>query len=138
MTKAFRKTYISPRAEGSIITLSSSDTVSTAATWRESLRSVGVPYTILDVNAENVRSAKEKGEKINFGDATRREVLTHAAVDKAWVLVLAMSDPEAGRRTVALARSLNKDLHIIVRTRYTAEITELLRLGGERGHSRGI
>ena len=93
------------------------------------LRSVGVPYTILDVNAENVRSAKEKGEKINFGDATRREVLTHAAVDKAWVLVLAMSDPAAARRTVALARSLNSSLHIIVRTRYTAEITELLRLG---------
>lgn len=93
------------------------------------LRSVGVPYTILDVNAEVVRSAKEKGEKINFGDAARREVIMHAGIDKAWVLVLAMSDPEAGRRTVALARSLNKELHIIVRTRYTAEITELLRLG---------
>lgn len=93
------------------------------------LRSVGVPYTVLDINAETVRLAKEKGEKINFGDAARREVLLHAAVDKAWVLVLALSDPEAGRRTVALARSLNKDLHIVVRTRYTAEITELLKIG---------
>lgn len=93
------------------------------------LRSVGVPYTILEVNADVVRRAKNKGEKINFGDATRREVLLHAAIQNAWVMVLAMSDPSAARRAVSLARSLNDRVHIIVRTRYTVEITELLRLG---------
>jgi monovalent cation:H+ antiporter-2, CPA2 family len=95
------------------------------------LRSIAVPYTILDVNPEEVRGAKAKGEKINFGDATRREVLVHARIESAWVLVLAMSDPMATRRAVALARRLNEKVHIIVRTRYTAEITELLRLGAD-------
>lgn len=95
------------------------------------LRQVSVPYTILDVNPDEVRRAKAKGEKINFGDATRREVLIHARVDSAWVLVLAMSDPLATRRTVALARRLNEKVYIIVRTRYTAEITELLDLGAD-------
>lgn len=93
------------------------------------LRAVGVPYVILELNAEVVRRAKSKGEKINFGDATRREVLLHAGVERAWSLVLAMSDPAAARRTVDLARRLNAELHIIVRTRYVAEITELLELG---------
>lgn len=95
------------------------------------LRAVGVPYTILEVDAEVVRRGKEKGEKINFGDATRREVLMHAAIEHAWILVLAMSDPSAARRAVSLARTLNRRLHIIVRTRYTAEITELHRLGAD-------
>lgn len=93
------------------------------------LRAVGVPYVILELNADVVRRAKVKGEKINFGDATRREVLQHAGVDKAWALVLAMSDPHAARRTVTQARHLSEDLHIIVRTRYVAEITELLHNG---------
>lgn len=93
------------------------------------LRSVGVPYTILDLNAEVVRKAKVKGEKINFGDATRREVLQHAGLSQAWALVLAMSDPHAARRTVTQARHMSKDLQIIVRTRYVAEITELLEIG---------
>jgi monovalent cation:H+ antiporter-2, CPA2 family len=93
------------------------------------LRAVGVPYVVLELNADEVRRAKGKGEKINFGDATRREVLLHAGVDQAWSLVLAMSDAAAARRTVDLARRLNKKLHIIVRTRYVAEITELLELG---------
>lgn len=93
------------------------------------LRAVGIPYVVLELNAEVVRRAKDKGEKINFGDATRREVLSHAAVDKAWSLVLAMSDPHAARRTVRQARSMNSDMHIIVRTRYVAEIPELFKLG---------
>ena len=93
------------------------------------LRAVLVPYTILDLNSETVRQAKEKGEKINFGDATRREVLHHAHVGDANALVLAMSDPQAARRTVKQAREMNPNLYIVVRTRYIAEITELLELG---------
>ena len=93
------------------------------------LRAVGVPYVILELNADVVRRAKVRGEKINFGDATRREVLLHAGVEQAWSLVLAMSDPAAARRTVNLGRRLNSELHIIVRTRYVAEITELHELG---------
>lgn len=93
------------------------------------LRAVGIPYVVLEVNAAEVQRAKDKGEKINFGDATRREVLSHAAIDKAWALVLAMSDPHAARRTVKQARAMSADLHIIVRTRYVAEITELHNLG---------
>lgn len=93
------------------------------------LRAVMVSYTILDLNAEVVAEAKEKGEKINFGDATRREVLHHAGIENANALVLAMSDPHGARRTVRQARELNNDIYIVVRTRYTSEITELLELG---------
>lgn len=95
------------------------------------LRAVLVPYTILELNADVVRDAKEKGEKINFGDATRREVLHHAHIENANALVLAMSDPHAARRTVKQARELNENIYIVVRTRYTSEITELLELGAD-------
>ena len=95
------------------------------------LRAVLVPYTILELNADVVRDAKEKGEKINFGDATRREVLHHAHIENANALVLAMSDPHAARRTVKQARELNGNIYIVVRTRYTSEITELLELGAD-------
>jgi CPA2 family monovalent cation:H+ antiporter-2 len=95
------------------------------------LRAVTVSYTILDLNAETVREAKEQGEKINFGDSTRREVLHHAAIEQANALVLAVSDPQAARRTVKQARLLNEKIYIVVRTRYTSEITELLGLGAD-------
>ncbi|HVF29334.1 MAG TPA: cation:proton antiporter [Pyrinomonadaceae bacterium] len=93
------------------------------------LRTVGISYVILELNPDVVRRAKAKGEKINYGDATRREVLIHAGVEQAWALVLAMSDPAAARRTVHLAHTLNDNLHIIVRTRYVLDINELYELG---------
>ncbi len=93
------------------------------------LKAAGLPYIVLETNAQTVTSAKASGERIYFGDATRREVLHHVAVEKASIMVVAISDPAATRRTVHKARQLNPDLHIIVRTRYVVEMQELVGLG---------
>lgn len=95
------------------------------------LQAVLVPYTILELNGEVVRRAKKGGEKINFGDATRREVLKHAGIAEAAAIVLAMSDPQAARRTIRNVRSLSENIYIIARTRYVKEISELLELGAD-------
>jgi CPA2 family monovalent cation:H+ antiporter-2 len=93
------------------------------------LRAVALPYIVLEVNAETIRRAKAEGEQMIFGDGTRREVLHHIGVERASVLVVAISDPAAGRRIVGQARQMNPKLHIIVRTRYVSEIAELLEIG---------
>jgi CPA2 family monovalent cation:H+ antiporter-2 len=95
------------------------------------LRAVEVPYIALEMNAETVSQAKAKGERIYFGDATRREVLSHVCIDQASVIVLAISDPTATRHTVYQAREMNPDIHIIVRTRYLAEMNDLMALGAD-------
>jgi len=93
------------------------------------MKAVSLPYTILELDMEAVRRAKADGEKINFGDSTRAEVLKHAGLTEAYALVVATSDPVGARMTVSQARELNKTVHIIVRTKYTSEINELLDLG---------
>ena len=93
------------------------------------LRRTGIPYVVLELNAEAVREGHQQGEPIIYGDATRKEVLNHVHVGQARVLVLAISDPAASRHTVSLARQLNPEIHIIVRTRYMTEISDLLMLG---------
>lgn len=96
------------------------------------LRRVNIPYAILDLNAETVRKAAEEGEPITFGDGTRKEVLHRINLESARILVLATSDPIATRRTVALAREMNTDIHVIVRTRYMAELPDLYQLGADQ------
>ncbi|HKS28209.1 MAG TPA: cation:proton antiporter [Pyrinomonadaceae bacterium] len=88
-----------------------------------------VPYLIMELNAEAVRAARAEGEKIIYGDATRKEVLHHVGIEQARILVLAISDPVAARHTVWLARQMNPDIHIIVRTRYMSELQDLVELG---------
>jgi CPA2 family monovalent cation:H+ antiporter-2 len=79
-----------------------------------------------------VREAREAGEPISYGDSTRREVLHHARLKHARVLVIAISDPTASRHIVHLARQMNPSLHIVVRTRYMSEVEGLYGLGANQ------
>jgi monovalent cation:H+ antiporter-2, CPA2 family len=96
------------------------------------LKEVSIPYRVLEMDPDLVRSAKAGGEPISFGDGTRPELLQQVGIDKARVLVVAISDPAATARLVSQARRLRTDLYIIVRTRYVAEIDHLYRLGANQ------
>ena len=96
------------------------------------LKEVSIPYRVLEMDPDLVRSAKAGGEPISFGDGTRPEILQQVGIEKARVLVVAISDPAATARLVSQARRLRTDLYIIVRTRYVAEIDHLYRLGANQ------
>jgi monovalent cation:H+ antiporter-2, CPA2 family len=96
------------------------------------LKEVSIPYRVLEMDPDLVRSAKAGGEPISFGDGTRPEILQQMGIEKARVLVVAISDPAATARLVSQARRLRADLYVIVRTRYVAEIDHLYRLGANQ------
>jgi CPA2 family monovalent cation:H+ antiporter-2 len=89
----------------------------------------GIPYVIIENNADLVRNEKQNGEPIFYGDATQLEVLKHSNLSEARVVVIAISDPLATVRTTDLIRKINTDVHIIVRTRYIQEIQPLYKVG---------
>jgi len=88
-----------------------------------------IPYLAIETNHLTVRSERKKGTKIIFGDASRQEILEHAQIQKARIMVIAISDAATTRRIVAQARSMNRTIHLIVRTRYIAEMEPLYALG---------
>jgi CPA2 family monovalent cation:H+ antiporter-2 len=89
----------------------------------------GISYVIIEMNPETVRREREHGEPIFYGDATQEEILKHANIKEARVVVVVINDPAATRRIVSLARSLNPRAYIIVRTRYLQELQSLFELG---------
>ena len=95
----------------------------------EVLREVSIPYVVLEINNETVLRMKKRGEPIFYGDGTSLEVLHKLGLTKAKMLVVAISDPASTRRIVQVARKENSRLYIIVRTRYTAEVEDLIKLG---------
>jgi monovalent cation:H+ antiporter-2, CPA2 family len=96
------------------------------------LRESGIPYQVLELDPELVRTGKAAGEPINFGDGTRTDILQQVGIGRARVLVIAISDPTATARTVSQARRLRSDVKILVRTRYVAEIERLYSLGANQ------
>jgi CPA2 family monovalent cation:H+ antiporter-2 len=93
------------------------------------LRATGIRYIVLELDGELVRQGVRAGEPVVYGDATRRDLLEHLGVGAASVLVFGISDADARRRGIRLAREMNPGLHILVRTRKVAEIDELYRQG---------
>ena len=93
------------------------------------LKHLKIPHIVIETNPFTVSAEKKRGEHIIFGDASKPEVLQHAHIEKARIMVVAISDAAAGRRIAALARQLNPAIHLIVRTRYILEVEPLFKLG---------
>jgi len=93
------------------------------------LKESGIPHVILEFNSDIVRKMKKGGQPIYYGDGTSLDILRKLRIKAAKVLVIAISDASATRRITQLARKENPDLYIIVRTRYLAEVDDLIKLG---------
>ena len=93
------------------------------------VKRAGIPFVVLEMNIDTVRRERKEGVPIRYGDAGYPAVLEHAGIKHARVLVVVVSDPTATRRMVSTARALNRNLNIIVRTRFVNEAPILLELG---------
>ncbi|QWV95502.1 cation:proton antiporter [Geomonas oryzisoli] len=93
------------------------------------LKNLEIPRVIVETNPFTVRSLRREGEEIIFGDASKPEILEHAGIRDARIVVVAISDAAASRRIAAQARKMHPSIHVIVRTRYLLEMEPLFRLG---------
>jgi CPA2 family monovalent cation:H+ antiporter-2 len=94
------------------------------------LQAIGIPWWALDANPASVAEAHARSEeRVVFGDATRPALLEKLGVRSARVVVVAITDPLATRRIVALVRRLNPNAHVLARTRYVQDVDALQALG---------
>jgi CPA2 family monovalent cation:H+ antiporter-2 len=96
------------------------------------LKNTGINYVIVDLNYRNIKEAKAKGAKnVIWGDASNIEILQRARIDSARVLVIAISDRFLTKRCLNIAKTCKPNLQVIVRTKYVADIDELVKLGAD-------
>jgi CPA2 family monovalent cation:H+ antiporter-2 len=91
----------------------------------------GIPYVIIEMNPDTVKTERVRGEPIIYGDAAHEAVLDRAGIEHARVIVVAISDPVATRHITAMTRRLNPTGHIIARTRFLKEMRPLIQLGAD-------
>jgi len=94
-------------------------------------RFAGIPYSIIDINPDTVRSERNKGEIIHYGDAGEEEILSHANVEEAMILVSTLPMSGDSKRIIRAARKLNPHIHIIIRSRFVRDMKDLFDLGAD-------
>jgi monovalent cation:H+ antiporter-2, CPA2 family len=96
------------------------------------LRNIGVRHVILELNAENVRKGRKKGDPIFYADATSAEAISHAHLEQARCVVIMINDRQAAQRVVDAIRRQAPKVPMVVRTHYMAEHDSLVALGAHR------
>jgi len=88
-----------------------------------------IDHVVIETNPFTVKTERKKGTHIIFGDGSGSEILSHANIERARIIVIAISDAASSRRIAAQARQMNPGIHVIVRTRYILEMEPLYKLG---------
>ena len=88
-----------------------------------------VSYVALDLDPERVREASAAGENVVYGDATRRETLIAAGINRASVLIVTFADTRAAERVLHHVRELRPELPVVVRTLDEKDFELLHRAG---------
>jgi len=96
------------------------------------LKDTAINYVIIDLNFQKIKKSKSKGDKNTiWGDASSIEILRRANVEAARVMVIAISDRYLTKSCLSNAKAIHPNLHVIVRTKYVADIEDLLALGAD-------
>jgi len=95
------------------------------------LKETGIDFVVIEMNPETVKAEKLKGERFIYGDVTREGILQTAGIDRASLIVFAISDPSASKHGLQLAKRLNPKIHTVIRARFASEIDDLIALGAD-------
>jgi glutathione-regulated potassium-efflux system protein KefB len=95
------------------------------------LRAKHIPFTALEVNAEQVDFVRKFGAQIYYGDASRHEILEAAQTGKARAFVLAIDNVETSIRTAQMVRQNYPHVPIYARSRHRQHTHRLMDAGAK-------
>ena len=95
------------------------------------LRRAQLPYVIVELDPERVRTARARGEPIHYGDATNAEILQRVRVADAAHVVLLLNDPDATLRATRAVRGRAPNVPLTARARFSADERHLSAAGAD-------
>lgn len=95
----------------------------------KALRMAAIPFVAIDSDPEIVLAAKAKKTPISFGSAVNKNVLEHAFVKDARIVIITISELDVVRNIVLEVRKLNQNAYIIAVSDKLQDIVKLYDVG---------
>jgi CPA2 family monovalent cation:H+ antiporter-2 len=93
------------------------------------LQEANIHFIVMDLDGERIKQALAENIKAHYGDSTHRDTLRRAGIKNAKMIVFYISDYASTWQGVKLARELNPNIYIMVRTRYASHVEDLKSAG---------
>ncbi len=89
----------------------------------------GVKPEVIELNPASVAAGRAMGLKVHLGEASNTDILAHAGVTAACVVVITVPDPRTAKRILQGIHSLSPAASVIVRSRYNISTKDFWELG---------
>jgi monovalent cation:H+ antiporter-2, CPA2 family len=89
----------------------------------------GFEYIAMDLDPYRVRTAREAGDPVIYGDAADEEMLEAVGLGHASAVIITFADPERSLAIIQAVRRLRADVPVLVRTADDTRLEELLAAG---------
>jgi CPA2 family monovalent cation:H+ antiporter-2 len=89
----------------------------------------GIYPHVIELNPRSVKAALRMGLQVHLGDASHADIITHAGIHGACVIVVTVPDPRSAKRILQNIHALSPGTSVIVRSRYHIATRELWELG---------
>jgi CPA2 family monovalent cation:H+ antiporter-2 len=86
----------------------------------------------IDHNPKRIKTARRYGLKTQLGDATQRDILDHAGINRAQAVVITVCDHVTTRHLIHLIRDLSPETLILARCQHHIHYFELLYSGAHK------
>ncbi|HAE58059.1 MAG TPA: sodium:proton exchanger [Anaerolineae bacterium] len=96
------------------------------------LEKLEIPMLVVEANVERIAILNQRKIPTLYGDASNSEVIDHAHLDQASVLVVTIPDETSAELIVTAARDLNPDLPIVARAASEEGVQILANRGANR------
>jgi CPA2 family monovalent cation:H+ antiporter-2 len=93
------------------------------------LESQGFEYLAMDLDPFRVRTAREAGDPVIYGDATDERMLHSVGLERASAVIVSFADPERSLRIVEAVRRARALVPLLVRTTDDTQLEELHAAG---------
>ncbi len=93
------------------------------------LEQAGFEYIALDLDPYRIRTGRQAGDPVIYGDAGEVKVLENVGLRRASCVVVTFTNPEVALRILRSVRELRGDVPILVRTQDDTRLEELQRAG---------
>ncbi|BBO90089.1 cation:proton antiporter [Desulfosarcina ovata] len=98
-------------------------------TVADKLKTMGLHPEVIELNPAALDHATEKGVRLHLGDGTKSDVLDHAGIHAAAVVVVTVPDSRTAADMIRTIRSTLPEVNIIARGRYHRHIPLLEAAG---------
>jgi CPA2 family monovalent cation:H+ antiporter-2 len=89
----------------------------------------GITPHVIELNPNSIKAALRMGLNVHLGDASNAEIITHAGIHGACVIVVTVPDPRSAKRILQNIHAWSPASSVIVRSRYHIATQELWELG---------